>query len=143
STTEVAISLDMPLRVVQRVLKMWREIGEVCKDRTRLGRSPLMTTDAVRLMLGLLEHTPDIFLDEIQEQLEEQHGVQVSLSTIWRTLKRLGISSKQLSKAARERCEDARRDFVLEIGHEPPERIVCADESAVNILTSYRENGWS
>jgi hypothetical protein len=31
----------------------------------------------------------------------------------------------------------------MEIGNEPPERIVCADEAAVNILTSYRENGWA
>jgi hypothetical protein len=31
----------------------------------------------------------------------------------------------------------------MEIGQEPPDRIVCADESAVNILTSYRENGWA
>lgn len=30
----------------------------------------------------------------------------------------------------------------MEIGQEPPERIVTADESAVNILTTYRLNGW-
>ncbi|KAF8187308.1 hypothetical protein K438DRAFT_1015345 [Mycena galopus ATCC 62051] len=28
----------------------------------------------------------------------------------------------------------------MEIGNEPVDRIVCADESAVNILTSYRRN---
>ena len=31
----------------------------------------------------------------------------------------------------------------MEIGGEPADRIVCADESAVNILTTYRRNGWS
>jgi hypothetical protein len=49
----------------------------------------------------------------------------------------------QLSKAAQERCEIARREFVMEIGGEPAERIVCGDEAAVNILTTYRENGWA
>jgi hypothetical protein len=33
--------------------------------------------------------------------------------------------------------------FVLEIGQEPPEYIVHTDESAVNILTTYHQNGWA
>lgn len=49
----------------------------------------------------------------------------------------------QLSKAAAERSEEARRQFRMEIGAEAPECIVCADESAVNILTTYRLNGWA
>jgi transposase len=114
STTSVAISLNMPLRVIQRVLKAWKTTGEVCRDRRDRGRAPLMKRDAVKvcsrsiphklllsvlsfeLMLALIEHTPDIYLDEIQEELREQHGLTVSLATIWRTLKRLGISSKKV-----------------------------------------------
>ena len=49
TTTEISIDLDIPLRVVQRVLKCWREIGEVCKDRTRMGHSPLMKPDEVKV----------------------------------------------------------------------------------------------
>ena len=33
-------------------------------------------------MLVLLDHSPDIYLDEIQEQLHEQHNLVVSLNTI-------------------------------------------------------------
>lgn len=47
-------------------------------------------------MTALLEHSPDIYLDEIQEQLAEQHNISVSLASISRTLKRLGISSKKV-----------------------------------------------
>jgi len=111
-------------------------------------------------MVALLEHSPDLYLDEIQEQLGDMHGIDVSLATVSRTLKRLGYSNKkvcfgifptatcsthllQLSKAAAERSEEARRQFRMEIGAEAPECIVCADESAVNILTTYRLNGWA
>ncbi|KAJ7663176.1 hypothetical protein DFH06DRAFT_952226, partial [Mycena polygramma] len=145
-TTEIANELNMPLRVVQRVLQTWGEIGEVCRDRRHKGRAPLMSPNnckASRFVLALIDHTPDMFLDEIQEALFTQHDIDVSLATICRTLHRLGISSKKLSRQAAERCEHARRDFVMEIGNEPADRIVCADESAVNILTSYRRNGWS
>lgn len=47
-------------------------------------------------MLALIEHAPDIYLDEIQEQLQDLHDVDISLATIWRTLKRLGIGSKKV-----------------------------------------------
>jgi arginine repressor len=48
-------------------------------------------------MLALIEHTPDIYLDEIQEGLYTQHDIDVSLATISRTLHRLGISSKKVT----------------------------------------------
>ncbi|KAJ7763529.1 hypothetical protein DFH07DRAFT_697397, partial [Mycena maculata] len=140
---DIAQDLNMPLRVVQRVKQTWAEIGEVCRDRRHKGHPALLSTSNTKFMLALIEQTPDIYLDEIQEHLYIQHDIDVSLDTISRTLHRLGYGSKKLSKQAAERCADARRDFVMAIGNEPPERIVCADESAVNILTSYRQNGWS
>ncbi|KIM73865.1 hypothetical protein PILCRDRAFT_717017 [Piloderma croceum F 1598] len=143
SSTQIAIDLDMDLRVVQRVKQTWNEIGNVCRDRKYKGRSPVMSSTEIDFMLSLLEHTPDLYLDEIQEQLADVHELEVSLATISRTLKRLGLNSKKLSKAAAERCEEARQQFRMEIGAESPERIVTADESAVNILTTYRTNGWS
>ncbi|KAJ7659642.1 hypothetical protein DFH06DRAFT_1130413 [Mycena polygramma] len=86
----------MPLRVVQRVRQVWNEVGEVCRQRVRSGREPLMSREAV-----------------------------------------------DLSKPAAERCEEARRNFVFEVGKYPADYLVTADESAVNILTTYRLNGWS
>ena len=50
-------------------------------------------------MLALLEHSPDLYLDELQNQLQVQHNVDVSLATISRTLKRLGIGSKKVHVA--------------------------------------------
>lgn len=47
-------------------------------------------------MLALIEHTPEIYIDEIQEQLLYLHNIKVSLPTITRTLKRLGYSSKKV-----------------------------------------------
>jgi transposase len=94
-------------------------------------------------MLAILERDPDLYLDEIQDELYFQHGIEASLSTIWRTLRRLGLSMKKLSRAAAERSEHQRRLFTLAIGGEPLERIVTADESAVNVLTTFRENGWA
>jgi hypothetical protein len=112
------------------------------------------------MMLAMLEHSPDLYLDKVQEQLSVVHGLELCLMTISRTLKWLGMTSKkvrnlhqirrqlnakhsQLSKPAAERCEEARRDFAFEVGKYPADYPVTADESAVNLLTTYRLNGWA
>ncbi|KAJ4467574.1 hypothetical protein C8R41DRAFT_779538, partial [Lentinula lateritia] len=95
-STKIAIQLDVPLRVVQRICQNWREIKDVCRKRMKIGQSPLMSPDSCKLMLGLIEHSPDIYLDEIQDELYYAHGLQLSTSTIWCTLRRLGIRNKQV-----------------------------------------------
>jgi hypothetical protein len=47
-------------------------------------------------MVALIEQTPDIYLDEIQEYLYIQHDVDLSLATISRTLHRHGYGSKKV-----------------------------------------------
>jgi hypothetical protein len=41
SSTKIAKSLGMNFWVVQRVLHTWKEISEVCRDRTRTGSGGL------------------------------------------------------------------------------------------------------
>jgi len=48
-------------------------------------------------MLALIEWQPDIYLDEITEQLVEQKNISVSLATIQQSLKLLGITTKKVS----------------------------------------------
>ncbi|KIK90927.1 hypothetical protein PAXRUDRAFT_70621, partial [Paxillus rubicundulus Ve08.2h10] len=89
-----------------------------------------------QFMLGLLEHSPDLYLDEIQEQLYSLYWVDISIATIWQTMKHLGISSKKVSRLSKG-------SYTMVIGNEPPDQIVCVNESAMNILTTFWMNGWS
>ena len=49
-----------------------------------------------KFMLALLKHSSNLYLDEIQQQLEVQHDVEVLIAAIWRTLKQLGLGSKSV-----------------------------------------------
>jgi hypothetical protein len=49
-----------------------------------------------QMMLAMLEHSPDLYLDEIQEQLSAVHALELRLKTISCTLKCLGITSKKV-----------------------------------------------
>ncbi|KDR76047.1 hypothetical protein GALMADRAFT_46582, partial [Galerina marginata CBS 339.88] len=98
SSTAISINLDIPVQVVQSVKKTWNEIGEVCKDHHAARRAPLMKPEHCEVIPSHFAGTfPDIYLDEIQDQLHEQHNLKVSISTISHTLKRLGIMSKKVS----------------------------------------------
>ncbi|THU95385.1 hypothetical protein K435DRAFT_666464, partial [Dendrothele bispora CBS 962.96] len=141
--SEISVTLAMPLRVVQRVLGTWKEIDDVCRERKGRGRRRVLSTHNMQFLIAIVDRNPDIYLDEIQDEIWTQHGVDVSIKTIHNSLKRLGYSSKKLTRQAAERQQERRDRFFLEIGGIPPEYLVCGDESAVNLLTTYRLNGWS
>jgi hypothetical protein len=43
-----------------------------------------------------LDNTPDLYLDELCEELKEECGVSVDISTIWRTLVQSSYSMKKV-----------------------------------------------
>jgi len=51
----------------------------------------------IKHLFNTLNSTPDLYLDELRLELQEKLGVSVSLSTIWRTLKKSGYSMKKVS----------------------------------------------
>ena len=101
------------------------------------------TDDEEQYVLATLERTPDMYLDELVDELATHFDIPVSISTLSHTLKRLGMSNKKLSKVASEWCEVSRLEFQFSLSGEPAERLVFADESLVNVLTTYQMNGWS
>jgi hypothetical protein len=48
-----------------------------------------------------------------------------------------------LSKRALQRCPQKRAEFIGKIGEIPPEYLVFAYESTVNLRTTFREFGWA
>ena len=54
-----------------------------------------MTCD-IKHLFNTLSSAPDLYLDELQLELQERLGVSVSTSTIWRTLKKGGYTMKKV-----------------------------------------------
>ncbi|KIJ56997.1 hypothetical protein M422DRAFT_80294, partial [Sphaerobolus stellatus SS14] len=137
---QISQELDISLRVVERILQLWNEIGSVVcnpKEYSKRGRPMVLNEMACNYMMHLVDNDPDLYLDEIALELTETLGVTPALSTVHRTLEMLGYSTKKLSKTALERCETSRQDFLFKISEESAERLVFTDESAVNLLTTY------
>jgi len=47
-------------------------------------------------MLSIIEHTPDIYLDEIVQELYNLHHIIVSIPTVYRTMKEEGLEHKKV-----------------------------------------------
>lgn len=44
-TAQISADLDMSLRVVERILHLWREIGDVCRVPKRIGRARALSSE--------------------------------------------------------------------------------------------------
>ena len=78
-----------------RWVRQWRETGSVAPSPQGGDyRSHRIEVHAEEI-LELVDERPDITLAEITAQLEQEHGLQVALSTVWRFFERRGITLKK------------------------------------------------
>ncbi|KAI0324835.1 hypothetical protein GY45DRAFT_1288267, partial [Cubamyces sp. BRFM 1775] len=93
----------------------------------------------LQYLTTFLQHSPDVYLLEMRDQLEHMCGVSVSISTVWRTLKTLGFTCKKLSKRALERNGERRLQYTIQMGlNYEANQLVFVDESSFDRRTSYR-----
>lgn len=141
----VAETFEVSLGFVHRVVNLYRRNGEVTdREATpRRGRRILTATDE-DCIRSLIRAQPSIYLDEIQQELQSACGVFVSIATISRTLARMEISKKSLTRNAAERNDELRTLWEIELSHfDDPDLFVFIDESAVDNKTVQRSQGWS
>ena len=84
-----------------------RRLTGSCRPRPQGGdrRSQRIGVQAA-VVLALLEETPDMMLAEIAANLDSEHGLRVSQSTVWRFFLRRGITSKKSAHASKQQRPD-------------------------------------
>ncbi|PPQ84969.1 hypothetical protein CVT26_008289 [Gymnopilus dilepis] len=138
-----------PIRTIRRILSEYRRTGTVLRQQllkqTLRGRKQARLTSAhIKFLQGTIRHSPDIYLDELKELLEDRIGLEVDESTIWRALRRSGFTMKKLTRDALERNEERRGLFRLHYGQNyTPEQTVFVDESSFDRRTSVRGKAWA
>ncbi|KAJ6573756.1 hypothetical protein DFH09DRAFT_892448, partial [Mycena vulgaris] len=60
------------------------------------GQKRKLSTRNVEFLQGYVRFHNDLYLQELKEALEERVGVEVSDSTVWRTLTRTGFTMKKV-----------------------------------------------
>ncbi|KAF8192982.1 hypothetical protein BJ912DRAFT_832077, partial [Pholiota molesta] len=95
----------------------------------------------INYITSILQAKSVLYLDEIQAALLEYRNIDISLATISRTLQRLAIANKQVTREALERDELHRATWQAAYGDIPAEYCVWLDESSVDDRTNQRTRG--
>jgi transposase len=90
TSAEVAERFDVSSAFVRRLMQRYRQTGSLAPSSARRGPKPRLLDQSDRLRLLNAEH-PDLTPAEIRDHL----GVIVSALTVWRMLRRLGLTFKK------------------------------------------------
>jgi transposase len=90
STSEVAERFDVSPAFVRRLMQRYRETGSLPPSSAPRGRKPQLSGHADQLR-RLHAEKPDLTAPEIRDRL----GLTVAAVTVWRMLRRLGLTFKK------------------------------------------------
>lgn len=106
------------------------------------GRPRILNADHTHDLLTLMQEAPELYLDEIQEWLILAHDVGIGRSTLDQNLRDIGVTYKLLRKAASERDEERRQEFMEYARNNwVASQLVFVDESSKDDRTIYRHYG--
>jgi len=92
-------------------------------------------------ILALVEESPDMTLAEIAAHLENEHGLRLSQSTVWRFFDRRGITFKKTAHASEQQRPDVPRRRRAWFDTQPdlePEKLVFIDETGASTKMARR-----
>jgi transposase len=142
SQRQIARLFRVSLSFISRLLKRRREAGTLAPRPHRGGPRPALDfAQRWRLRRLAREHN-----DDTLEGLRRRGGFRCSLTTIWRVLRRGGLTRKEKSMHADERdrpdVQRKRRSFRKRVGRIEPGRLKFIDESGANTAMA-RTHAWS
>jgi transposase len=131
SQRQIARRFRVSLTFVFRLLRRRREAGTLDPKPHGGCPPPALGPDELQRLAELIREQPDATLD----QLRDRGGFRCSLTTLWRSLRRLGLTRKKKTLHADERgrpdVQKRRRSFRREVKRIEPERLVFVDETGV------------
>ena len=142
SQGQIARLFRVSLSFVSRLLKRRREVGTLDPEPHR-GGPPRVLSIAERCRLWDLveDHS-----DDTLEELRQRGGFTCSLTTIWRALRRHGLTRKKKSMHADEQkrpdIQRKRRSFRRRVRRIEPGRLKFVDESGANTAMT-RAYAWA
>lgn len=142
STSEISKLLCVSMSTVYRYLNKFQHTGDVKPIDHHHGPSRLLGDLEQIVLLRIILSKPGIYLSEVQSQLHANFGVQVSLSTICRTLKYMGCTRQVIQHIALQRDDEMRAKFMAEVSAYDPLMLLFLDESGHDQRNYIRKRGY-
>jgi transposase len=122
----------------------YKQTGNPAKPKSNnLGRPRLVLREDIDNIMRLVRLRPDWFSIELLRLLEHNRFISIHFSTIFRELKRQGVSQKRLRKIAAERNKTVRSNFVRRMAAEDSATLGFIDETSKDERTWAPRYGYS
>jgi transposase len=95
SKREVAEIFGVHESFIYKLLRQKRERGDIAPLPHGGGAEAILKQEHLQLLTDLVAGSPDVTLEELQEQLKKKGRVEASIATIWRGLEALDLSRKK------------------------------------------------
>ncbi len=132
SQREIARRFRVSLSFIVRLLQRRHKAGTLAPKPHGGGPRPALTRRDQQRLRRLVRKQNDATL----KQLKQQGGFDCTLTTIWNTLRHLGLTYKKKTLRTEERnrpdVQKKRRRFRREVGRIEPKRLIFVDETGVN-----------
>jgi transposase len=140
---DISDALGHSTRSLRRWEALFDRTASFDRQQTAVpGRPRTLDAFMIHDIEALLQAEPYLYLDEIKEWLADEHGVDISISALDRTLSECGFTYKRLHKEAMERDEEARAQFRAYASQNwVAEQLVFVDETSKDDRTIYRHYG--
>ncbi|QQS45134.1 MAG: transposase [Acidobacteriota bacterium] len=109
---EVAEIFDVSVRYVYKLLKLYRDVGDLSPQPHGGGAKAKMNEQMLMRLVALVAEFPDATLDELRKLLRRRYRVNVSTNTVWRALKKIDFTLKKRPDAPARRISESERHFV-------------------------------
>jgi transposase len=133
--------------ISERSLQRWKaneaKYGSVVPPPLAIrGRPRLLHANMTHDLAILIEESPEVFLDEIQDWLALAYDTGISRTALHDNIRDCGLTYKLLRRAAAERDEEYREEWMAMMRmHHVAHQLVMVDETSKDDRTIYRHYG--
>lgn len=144
SCEEVAQNLSVDRSTVYRTVDLFRRTGSVTKKAYDSSNIPRKLTDVVKIILiQLILERPGIYLRELQTEIKEITGLDISEGSICNFFRAQGFSRQKMQLVAKQRCDSLRSAYATEVSVYKAEMFIFVDETGADRRDALRKYAYS
>ena len=143
---EIAERLNISISTAQRIYQHFAQTNAVNPTSRKIPRPHtriLGDSDLKSFVVGYVLEHPELYLCEMRQRIQNIFGIRPSTSTLYRLLRRHGITHKKMQQIALQQSLRLRGEFMATTMMYKKEQFIWLDETGTDNRTYMRKYGYA